>query len=238
MSNKGKPKPKRRRGSKTSEITPKLTMMLLDFEDYSLRIALDELDSAILGCERRIDGAMTTGNDEYAEAVTDDVCDVVETLLGAAFVLCQNHISFIVSMVQRLHRWAANPTRRRKQKETLTTTPSNKLGIMRYDSTGINGTPYTAIEVMDAFANYFKHHDEWTGAWPHGLKERRQQRNAAIIMAVGAEQCSTGILRQGSRALGNPDFHHTTVFAGILKQWASNLRTAYEKECESNGLTL
>ena len=61
---------------------------------------------------------------------------------------------------------------------------------------------------------------------------QRNQKTVKIIQSAGAKSGCTGNLRQGSNALGNPDFVETGIFLDKLEQWHLGLIDAYRTECE------
>jgi hypothetical protein len=74
--------------------------------------------------------------------------------------------------------------------------------ILAIGASKIGGTRYTVAEVINAFANYFKHRDEWNPVdWsdPKGLNTNTLK----VITAIGATPASDGAFRTAaqSRAL-------------------------------------
>ncbi|MBP5973120.1 hypothetical protein HW132_10340 [Brasilonema sp. CT11] len=165
---------------------------------------------------------------DWIDGIIDDECLVVEYLLGAAFVICQAYITNVVSSIFKLHK--------RFEKSfgiKLMTTSGNKQDICKF---GVVEHP-SPIELMDALANYFKHRSEWYINWEK--LDKKQQRTAKVILQTGLisnvdvepEYQHLNIsLREGSYALGNPEFTNTLVFFEKLQQWHISLADAYEKE--------
>src|SRR5437773_1587319 len=97
-----------------------------------------------------------TNDPVYVDAVCDEETYIEESLLGAAFVVCQASITAVVSETKKLH------TRYQKSaSKDLTTTDGKKESIMRLGSPMVRKTGYSKIEIMNAFANCFKHQTEW-----------------------------------------------------------------------------
>lgn len=158
---------------------------------------------------------------ELIDQITDEETEVIEYLLGTAFVLCQAYITDVVSTVISLHEFA------KSKNISLKTTTRKKHDVLRF---GYKGDGFSPAEVMDGFSNYFKHRDEWGFNWQKLLK--KNQKTVKIIQSVGAESGCTGNLRQGSTALGNPDFVETVIFLDKLEQWHLDLIDAYRAEFE------
>ena len=86
---------------------------------------------------------------------------VVDALLGATFVVCQEYISCVVSQAKAIHQYHELREGRdlqelRCNKAHLVSTASKRVRSARDN----NDTEYTEIQVIDAAANYFKHHEE------------------------------------------------------------------------------
>ncbi len=117
---------------------------------------------ATLACRRlrSHDGIPETSDEGYIDAVSDEETSVIENLLGAAFVVCQTYLTGVVSQVTKLNKWCE-----RQFGESLPSASGRRIDILgRGVSTSAvttGGTRYTVSQVTDAFANYFKHRDEW-----------------------------------------------------------------------------
>jgi hypothetical protein len=159
---------------------------------------------------------------ELMDQIIDGETMVIEYLLGTAFVLCQAYITGVISTIVSLHRFAES------KNESFKTTTNAKKDILRY---GCSENELSSVEVIDAFANYFKHRDEWGPNWEK--LPSKNQKTVQIIQSVGAESGSSGNLRQGSAALGNPDFVDTMVFLDKLEHWYLDLIDAYSAEFET-----
>jgi hypothetical protein len=181
---------------------------------------LDEIGNAI---KKRGDGLENIDDlpSELVDQIIDDETIVIEYLLGTAFVLCQAYITDVISTVISLHKFASS------QNVSLKVTTTQKQEILKF---GHRGNEYSSAEMIDAFANYFKHRDEWGANWQK--LPARTHKTVEIIQSAGAESGSTGNLRQGSIALGNPDFIETEIFLDKLEQWHLDLVDAYHTEFE------
>ena len=164
----------------------------------------------------------------YVDAIWDQETYVEESLLGAAFVACQACITGVVSEVGKLHA--------RYKKSTgkdLATTDGKKVTIMRLGSRLVRRSGYTQIEVMNAFANYFKHQAEWS-SWTRATGLAKE--TITVIARVGAKQGMSRNLLHGAKALGNRSGHDLHVLAKILDDWRSAVTRKYETELTDKGL--
>ncbi|MCG2722496.1 MAG: hypothetical protein L6290_10860 [Thermodesulfovibrionales bacterium] len=195
-----------------------------------LERVLQTLGDAVDACTGAITRAESSGDAEYIDAVVDDECDVIENLLGAAFVACQADISAVISHVNRMHKRGLSDGHR------LASSDSSKTGILALDNQLVATSTYSYVQVIDAVANYFKHRDEWRGSWIQFSPKSREGKTVAIITVVGAKQGSTGNMRTGVTALGISNYRNLTSLYEHIASWADNVATAYESELRSFNL--
>ena len=177
---------------------------------------LEPISDAIHAAGDRADRA--EASDAWADAVIDDECDLVENLLGAAFIACQTFITAVVSAAMRLHEYCI--------KENLPVSGSlAKKATLLGLGAPVGGLGVTDVELLDALANYYKHRSEWRGSdWAN--PRRRQAATIAVIKRAGLEARSTGNLRTGAGILGNPGYDDLYVFHNLLRAWASRVLEA------------
>lgn len=198
-----------------------------------VREALSALSDGVTRCSKRIVDAHASGNGDYADAVTGEECDVVETILGSAFSVCQTHIAQVVADVKKLHVIAGRPNAGRPG-VALATTTTRKADIMRFGCPHVSGTALTVIEAINALANFFKHGDEWPHDW--GQATGQSADTIRVITAIGLSRGSSGNLRRGARSLGNQSYDDMNVFLDLLGSWHENVMSAYELELQGKGL--
>ncbi len=178
----------------------------------SLYRVMTSLGDAVKDSGNAIDKASKSGSDEYLDSVIDEECGVIENLIGSAFVTCQAEITAVVSHAIRIHDAAKNAG------HILSSSDGTKRGIMAVGSPLVGQTKYTQIQVINAFANYFKHGDEWDTTWDK--LPNREKQTADVILAMGGAEFSTGNLRKGAEALGvNYDELH--LLAECVQKWSS-----------------
>jgi hypothetical protein len=176
-----------------------IPLRLLDYAIAadSYESVLSALGSGIRGAEQRINSG--------GEEVADDEVEIIENLLGVAYVTCQPQITAIVQAVLRLpgHGLSARALR--------------ALGP-RFDSN------HSKIEVLWELANYFKHRDEWSRETWTKPPTKLTEHTVRAITAVGLECGSTGNLRTGAKALGNAAYSDVMVFQESIRAWAAEVR--------------
>ena len=195
--------------------TPKspyqIFLRLLESESVfsALTRILQPISKAIQECSEIIDQVTDCGSEDYLEAVTDEEIELIESLLGTAFVICQTQVTCVVSRIKKLHSFFET-----QEGRALGGLDNSKAEILNRGATVISGTGYSDVQVIDAFANYFKHRDEWPSDW--AVVSGRQAHTVSIISAFGAASGTNGNLRTGASALGNKGYHSVSVFAEKL----------------------
>jgi hypothetical protein len=181
---------------------------------------LTGIGGAIRRATSHISDANKSGDRDYVDHVADQECDMIEALLGTAFVVCQTYISAVVAAALRLTKHAND------QNLSATKLPTSAFALMA------KGEPFNAqyskITVLWELGNFFKHRDEWGYKWPK--EKSRNSRTVNAIKVAGLQQGSTGNLRNGATALGNPHFDNCNHFADIAASWAKALQAEFTKE--------
>jgi hypothetical protein len=185
----------------------------------ALRRLLGLLDGAVSGSVALIEG-VSQKNSDYAYAVTDDECDHIEDLLGVGFVVGQVAIKSVVTAVNRLDRYNC----RISGSHLTATTPQT---VMKHGLPAVAGQ-HSAIEVMNAAANYFKHREEWVGSWDKLTGQ--QTSTASVITSAGAAEGSTGNLRRLAKVLGNAQYARMVGYCDAIERWVEALHASYNAE--------
>jgi hypothetical protein len=217
-----------------SKVKPKfnlctLALRMLDapFVLTSAEEVLAALGKAVERAKEQLTDAEKTGDADFVGAVTDEVCSVIEQLLGAAFVVCQAGITRVVSRVDTIRQHVA------LKKHSLSPALQNKAALMKLGTT-VGSTSVSEVAAIDAFANSFKHESEWSKTWAN-LKEQ-QARTARTVAQLGAKEGSSGNLRTGAEVLGNADYSDMSVFANIVERWRADVQRACAVELKNLGL--
>jgi len=146
---------------------------------------------------------------------------VVENLIGVAFVMCQVVIETVVSIVMHLHERVVSdghvlPTCSEKKNRKRCLLP---LGCPLADH-----SQYTDVQVIDVFANYFKH------------RSREDYRWDNIMRYVGASDGCTGNMRRAAEALGLTDCENLRLLEDKVIKWADEVIAKYKSELKDLNL--
>lgn len=207
-----------------------LERIRISYEHEDLMRVLNPIGEGISQCGEIIDQLSDDQDTEYVDAVIDQETSVIESLLGTAFVICQTFITSVVSRIKALHDYHNIKAPR----QPLETTTGDKQAILRFNSQLVGDSDYSYVQVIDAFANYFKHNEEWHGDWCN--LPYPSNRTVAVIQAIGAKRGSTGNLRDGAKVLGNKSFQDISVFYNIVNDWSKTLYDYYSQELQTKGL--
>ena len=104
--------------------------------------------------------------EEADEESFDYYFDQAENMFGIAFVMAQTYITGTISDVNEI----ANEE-----------TKVNKDELLKEYQDNVDGLEITKVELCDAIANYFKHHDEWENWSPTA----RNRKTISILNTVG-----------------------------------------------------
>lgn len=197
-------------------------LRLLDYEiknDVHAEV-LEVLGRGIKAASTRIDRAAKSAPDEYEDAVTDTEVEVIEGLLGTAYVVCQTRITAIAQAALRCRTWLVA--------DGLAFTA---FGDRDHEVRGI-GPRFDAqsskVELLWALANYFKHRDEWSPAsWTN--PQGPERHTVPVILSAGLESSSNGNLRSGAEALGSQDYAGISVLQMVVREWADQVREEIRK---------
>jgi hypothetical protein len=168
-------------------------MMFLRFEDGVVDFDLDLLVDLLQVVDRQIEKI----EEEISRSPDPDALGQFERLdgvIGLGFVACQQYINATYAQLAK-----------------------NKSEAMKAPPNHSSGRPVT--EVINAAANYWKHHDEWPD--PDPKRRHHEERTMAVIESI--------VPSTGDYVLGNildelvrPDplrFGHVIL---LLTQWRDN----------------
>jgi len=208
-----------------------LALVKLRIDTDPLRRVLSPIGEAIKDISGYLEDLEKKGySSDHIDAIVDDETVIIEELLGVAFVVCQTHITGIVSRIIRLHNYLAS-----QGNEVSRTASQLKKDLLQMGGAQIPNAGQSQVEVINAFANYFKHRDEWPHRWS-SLRRKDRKETAKIIHAVGASEGSTGNFRVGAEALGIATYHDVKLFADILENWGKKLLALYQRKLHSRNL--
>jgi hypothetical protein len=183
-------------------------------EDRTYVSVLDVLADGIKAVGGKIEQAGVP--DEFFDHFEEEI-QIIEGLLGVAYVVCQVQITAITK--------AARDCRDQAERDDL---PLPPFGKTHFDVRNFGATflgQHSKIEVLWQLANYFKHRDQWwSETWTK--PDDREKSTISVITAIGLKQGSTGNLRTGAEALGNVDYSKMEIFEDIISDWANQVGEA------------
>jgi hypothetical protein len=186
---------------------------------------VDQLGSAIRRSIKRLEALEANNRSEDGWDVTDLECDRIEAMLGMSFIACQVDITSVVSRCQQFHRSGE-----------LGKAPK-RIDLMKSCNEVVGKTGYTQVTAIDAFANYFKHVDEWPRDWTKIGTKTAAYNTSRTVMALGATPGCSGNMRTGFKAiLRHNDYEMVMKLREIVSTWAEKLKNEYRRKLKKQGL--
>jgi len=173
--------------------------------------------------KRRFERAGPWGvSPKYYTVEDEHDIEVVELLVGSAFVLGQAAITQAVSIIKKIREKAGKPP----------CVPCEKRGIMELVAPVHNETGLSKITIIDAAANYSKHHYEWSDDWsgPPGSKP-----TIDIVVKLGLGPKGYHNLEHALRELGMLP-NNILPLAQLVGQWRAQLAAHIRKELSKRSL--
>ena len=208
-------------------ITKNIDRFTPAMEIAMLEQILEAIQSGITKNSKTITHIETGGGDA---SNYDEELEMIENLLGVAFVTCQVYITSVVSMV--------NKARAKKSTNSQCQSFSKKKEILRYENSPVktfDGTAVTQIQLIDTMANYYKHRDEWKLEYKQITSENENysipewkvinnnEQTIKVLKAIRVKPNSSGNLRRAAETLGNKDYD-VRIFAKILSSWSNRVK--------------
>jgi len=190
-----------------------LKLLELAVDGDGLERVLHPIEEAIRASFLRMEDA--DDGSEFADIVEEEEADVVENLLGAAFVVCQARIAKITTRFVRLETACGAP---------LPGGPHKKHTVVRRQSPTVGATTYTTVELINHVANYYKHHSEWHRPWS-AIADPMTKRTRDAVISLGADEAAIGNMRRLTRELtGDDDLSNLEPLVEAVVTWGHRLR--------------
>ena len=168
---------------------------------------------------------------KFSAAGASSAEGILEEWLGVAFVACQVEITRAASEIKKLHDLVEHELPHVKFRDGFS---ANRQHLMRQ---GL-GDRLGPIEALDAFANYYKHRDQWKVGWPDG-KNNHYMRTRDNIVRAGALPISTANMRTGFQHVSLHDrYGSAEELAEKIASWQDDLSNLYLRECGAMGLLI
>jgi hypothetical protein len=162
------------------------------------------------------------------DASISDETQIIENMLGTAYVVCQNEITAVVQAALRVDDAAKASIfpgiKSKRESDVRTLGPQSRRKLA--------GNTLSKIELLWQLGNYFKHHDEWSYRRVASRKsiglawkvDNKNKYTVQAIKAVGLKAHDSGNLRQGAKALGNTKYSDMDVFQEAIRSWVADVR--------------
>jgi hypothetical protein len=99
--------------------------------------------------------------------------------------------------------------------------------------------PFSKVTAINAFANYFKHEDEWPVDWSKIKPRSLAGETASIVLALGVLPASSGNLTTGfERILGHTKYERVGELGDLIRKWEREVKGEYRKKLKEERLLL
>jgi hypothetical protein len=181
--------------------------------DYGIRAEADAYEDVLIalsaGIRKSAQRIERAPQDD--DAFIMDETQIIENMLGTAYVVCQNEITAVVQaalMVDAAAKVIFSGGR-----------PAERESSVRALGPKFDGK-FSKVEILWHLGNYFKHRDEWDPVTWDGANSFTLN----AIKAAGLEPGCSGNLRQGAEALGNTKYSDMDVFQEAIRSWGADVR--------------
>jgi len=200
-----------------------LELVKLAAEDSAYRHVLSAIADGIRAAEGRLDDAAKRGDSEWLSVVAEEECNLLENLLGAAYVVCQTQISAVTARALAVRRC------RLGDGKGFTSFGARNADVRALSDVLPSPATATKVELVWALANYFKHREEWDKLDWSAL-DKQSRRTAEIIEQVQLASGNTDNLRRGFSALHNNAYVELESVADIIDAWSAKVLSECEAE--------
>jgi hypothetical protein len=160
---------------------------------------------------------------KYRSVEDEHDIEVVRLLIGSAFVLGQAAITQTVSIATRLRSLAGDPS----------WLPNGKTSILTTNATIHATTGISEIALIDAVANYFKHHYEWPADWAGA--SRAQQRTIDVVLKLGLVPNGEDNLRIALHQLGM-SANDMSPLGRVIQEWRERIAASFRNQMDNHGI--
>lgn len=140
----------------------------------------------------------------------DEALEQLESFLGVGFIVAQTYIEGSVADISK-----------------LTKTKPNKKNLLKNFNDSISGTAITKMQLCDAVANYFKHHDGWANDWTL-ISDGRIKPTVDTLGEVGITQTTTYPCQEAAKTLWSVNTPDLEVLLSMLVEWRGKAVAAYK----------
>lgn len=141
----------------------------------------------------------------------DEALEQLEGFFGIGFITAQIYITGSVADIRKISRITSKP---------------NKENLLKNFSNFISGTTITEMQLCDAVANYFKHHDEWAD-WIPAPNELRK-KTIDVLNEVGITQTTAHPCQEAAKILWGVNTLDLDALLSTLAEWREKTVATYK----------
>jgi len=112
---------------------------------------------------------------KYYSVEQEHEMEMISLLIGASFVLGQAAITQTAALALKIRELAGNPS----------WLPASRTEVLQTEATFNVKTRLSDLVIIDAVANYFKHHHEWPLGWSLDKAKGAQRSTIKIALSLG-----------------------------------------------------
>jgi hypothetical protein len=138
---------------------------------------------------------------------------MISLLIGASFVLGQTAITQTAALALKVGELVGNPS----------WLPGSRAEVLQTASTFHVKTRLSDLAVIDAVANYFKHHHEWPLGWDLDQAKGAQRNTINIALSLGlSPESEEDSLQSALQSLGLSERSMRSL-GGSIRDWRERL---------------
>ena len=181
----------------------------IDWRISSVRRIIDALSQGIAMVNHDLEMSETPTDPSYGTFDASFALEHIEDLLGIAFVTAQSYITGTVSDIPKLTKLKSRPTKRE---------------LLQIFADRLPGYGITTLELCDAIANYWKHHEEWEGL----SVTDRNKRTIDTLNGVGIGEQDYFPCNSTANILWPREASNLEELIGLLSSWRQQVIEAYK----------
>jgi hypothetical protein len=163
---------------------------------------------------------------KYYSVEQEHHLEMISLLIGSGFVLAQAALTQAAAIAARIRTLTGRPP----------WLPATRADVLQTAATIHTRARISETVVIDAIANYFKHHYEWPSNWDLQQATKSQQKTIRIVLAVGLEpgnEESNLQIALGSLGLSSTD--GMSVLATNIQAWRERLACHLKARLDAHG---
>jgi hypothetical protein len=183
----------------------------IDWRISYIRRVVEALSQGINSVDRELEISEQSNDPHSPPSDPLDAAEHVENLLGIAFVTAQTYTTGAVSDIPRLTHSLCKPTKRQ---------------LLQEFSDSLPGCTITKMELCDAIANYWKHHEEWD-KWSTTTNNKT---TLDILRCVGIDEKENFPCQRVADILWPDSWRNLEKLPELIAEWRQKIIDAYKSK--------